>query len=340
MATLPTLLYVFEERIPAPLRALVEGWIPADEFRLSRMTYTVPDDEKAARLREADVVLFAPGRHLADSLMEAARDVRLMQLWSSGYDKFNTAGAARYGIPVANNGSANAISVAEHAVLLMLAVDKWLPDSHARTVEGRWAGNSHGLDMYLMHRKTVGLFGFGNIGRHVARRCRGFDMRILYHDLHRAPAEVEAEIGAEYVDVQTLLAESDILSLHLHLNDGTRGLIGASALAAMKPGAILVNVSRAELVDRDSLITALSTGRLRGAGLDVHFEEPTVASDPLLTLPNVVATPHMAGSTRDAYETAMANCIDNCRRAVRGEPVQWVVNGVAPRASAPSKEWV
>jgi len=165
-------------------------------------------------------------------------------------------------------------------------------------------------------------------------------MRILYHDLHRAPAEVEAEIGAEYVDVQTLLAESDILSLHLHLNDGTRGLIGASALAAMKPGAILVNVSRAELVDRDSLITALSTGRLRGAGLDVHFEEPTVASDPLLTLPNVVATPHMAGSTRDAYETAMANCIDNCRRAVRGEPVQWVVNGVAPRASAPSKEWV
>lgn len=332
MTSPANLLYVYEERIPQKLRELVESFIPEDIFRVSRMTYLTPKDEQIELFRQADVVLFAPGRHLPDDILEAARRVKLMQLWSSGYDKFNIAGAARWGIPVANNGGANAISVAEHAVLLMLAVNKWLPDSHARTVQGRWAGNSHGMDMFCLHRKTVGLYGFGNIGRHVARRVRGFDARVLYHDIHRAPADVEREIGAEFVDPETLLRESDILSLHLHLNDQTRGLIDRAALARMKPGAVLINVSRAQLVDGAALVEALGSGRLRGAGLDVYEQEPTVAGDPLLTRPNVVATPHMAGSTYDAYEVAMTNCIANCRRVVSGEPPLWVVNGVASAA--------
>ena len=330
---LPRLLYVYEERIPRNLRALVESVIPTDEFELSRMTYLTPDADKARLLAEADVVLFAPGRHLPDALLASAGRARLMQLWSSGYDKFNIAGAARAGIPVANNGGANAISVAEHAVLLMLAVFKWLPDSHARTVEGCWAGNSHGMDMFVLHGKTVGVYGFGNIGRHVARICAGFGMRVLYHDITPAPAEIEAHTRAQRVDPETLLRESDVLSLHLHLNDGTRRLIGATELAQMKPGAVLINVSRAELVDRAALTAALANGALHGAGLDVHFEEPTAASDALLTLPRVVATPHMAGSTYDAYQMALANCIDNCRRAMRGEFPWWVVNGVTPETA-------
>src|SRR3989344_1657309 len=112
------------------------------------MTYLTPDEEKKQLLSWAEGVMFAPGRHLPEEILEAAKNVKLMQLWSSGYDKFNVAGAKKFGIPVANNGGANAGSVAEHAVLLMLAVAKWLPDPHMRTTTGTWAGNKHGLDMF------------------------------------------------------------------------------------------------------------------------------------------------------------------------------------------------
>ena len=249
-----------------------------------------------------------------------------MQLWSSGYDKFNVAGARKFGIPVANNGGANAISVAEHTVLLMLAVNKWLPDSHERTVAGRWAGNSHGLDMFLLHEKTLSLFGFGNIGRHVARRCRGFGMRIIYHDVTRAPEEVERETGATYADVETLLREADVLSLHLHSTPETERIIDDQALRKLKHTAILINVSRAQLVDQHALLDALTSCRLRGAGFDVYMHEPTAPGDPLLQLPNVVATPHMAGSTYDTYARAIGNCIDNFRRVLNGRSPRWVVN--------------
>lgn len=322
------LLYVLEERIPQKLRELVESYIPREDFEIRRMTYMTTEHEKAELLRWSEVVLFAPGRYLNDALMEVSRDVKLMQLWSSGYDKFNVEGAARWGIPVANNGGANAISVSEHTLLLMLAVYKWLPDSHARTVAGRWSGNSHGLDMFLMHEKTVGIYGFGNIGRHVARRCRGFGMRILYHDTRRAPPEVEAETGATYVDADTLLRQADIITLHLHLNEQTRGMIDRKALSKMKESAVLINVSRSQLVDTRALHEALATKRLHGAGLDVYDSEPTSPQDLLLSLPNVVATPHMAGSTFDTYAMAMRNAIENFRRALRGDKPLWVVNGV------------
>ncbi len=323
------LLYVLEERIPSPLRALVESYIPVDEFAVRHMTYLTPLEQQKELMRWADVVLFAPGRFLPDEVMEAASGhVKLMQLWSSGYDKFNVAGARNWGIPVANNGGANAISVAEHTVLLMLAVNKWLPDSHARTVEGRWAGNSHGLDMFLLHNKTLSLFGFGNIGRHVARRCRGFGMRILYHDVKPAPPEVELETGATYVDVETLLREADVLSLHLHSTRETERIIDEQALKQLRKNAILVNVSRAQLVDQQALLDALRSGRLRGAGFDVYMHEPTEPGEPLLQLPNVVATPHMAGSTYDTYARAIGNCVDNFRRVLSGRPPQWVVNNI------------
>jgi phosphoglycerate dehydrogenase-like enzyme len=153
-------------------------------------------------------------------------------------------------------------------------------------------------------------------------------MRVLYHDITRAPLELEQETSAEFAPAERLLKEADILSLHLHLNDQTRGIIGSKELSMLKPSAVLINVSRAQLVDRSALLDALRNGTLHGAGLDVYEEEPTRPGDPLLTLPNVVATPHIAGSTFDTYEIALANCIENCRRVMRGERPMWVVNGV------------
>ena len=320
------LLYVYEERVPEALRALVLSHIPQDEFEIDSMTYLTPDDERKEKLAHADVVLFAPGRHIPDDILSSAKNVKLMQLWSSGYDKFNITACNALGIRVANNGGANACSVAEHTVLLILAVYKWLPDSHRRVVMGQWAGNSHGLDMFLLHGKKLGIIGFGNIGKQVARKVSGFDMDVSYFDVRRADPSVESEYKVSFKPFEALVAESDITTLHLHSNDTTRNIIDRSAIARMKEGAVLINVSRAQLVDQDALREALVEKRLGGAGLDVYLKEPTEANDPLLSLPNVVATPHMAGSTYDTYAMVMQRAVDNFRRVMRGEEPKWVVN--------------
>ncbi len=319
------LLYVYEERIPEALRDLVRSLIPSD-FERREMTYKTSLSEQKELFSWCDVVLFAPGRSLPDEvLLAGSGNCKLMQLWSSGFDKFNITGAKAAGIPVANNGGANAISVAEHAVLLMQAVNKRLPDSHRRTTTGQWAGNLHGLDMFMMYRKTVGIIGFGNIGRAVAQRCRGFDMKVVYYDNRRAPPEVEERLDATQVSLDELLSESDIVTLHLHLNDETRHLIDADRIAQMRDGAALINVSRSGLVEREALIDALQSGKLRGAGLDVYDKEPTEAGDPLLELENVVATHHIAGSTYDVYAMAIGAAVDNFRTVMAGEEPRWLV---------------
>ena len=313
------LLYVYEERIPEELRTLVFSYFPADEFEIDTMTYRTPEAEQKQKLGWADVVLFAPGRFLSEDVLASARSVKLMQLWSSGYDKFNLAGARRLGLPIANNGGANANSVAEHAVLLMLAVYKSLPDSHRRTTTGSWAGNTHGLDMFTLRGKRVGIIGFGNIGQSVARILKGFEAAVTYYDIRPIPPERAAALGASYASFDELITGSDIITLHLHANKETDNIISAEVFSKIKPGAVLINVSRAALVDQEALRRALADGTLRGAGLDVYPEEPTRPGDPLLNLPNVVATPHMAGSTRDAYATALTTARENFRRVARGE---------------------
>lgn len=325
MNTRQKLLYVYEERIPEDLRLLVLSYFPQEEFEIAPMTYAYPDAEKKKLLSWADVALFAPGRFLSDEVLESARRIRLMQLWSSGFDKFNVAGAKKHGIPVANNGGANAQSVAEHAVLLMLSVYKGLPDSHRRTVTGKWAGNSHGLDMFTLNKKRVGIIGFGNIGKAVARILKGFGTEVSYFDIKRAGRECEKELSASYQVLPELLKQSDIVTLHLHANDQSKNIISADEFSLMKKGAVLINVSRAALVEQGAFLKALKNGVLHAAGLDVYPEEPTKAGDPILTLPNVVATPHMAGSTRDAYAQALTNALSNFRRIGRGEEPNWLI---------------
>jgi len=322
------LLYVYKERIPMNLRQLVLDSIPADEFVVDTMTYAISDKEKCEKMRWADVVLLAPGRYLSEIVFRNTTHIKLMQLWSSGYDKFNIRDARKYGIPVANNGGANAISVAEHTIMLILAIYKWLPNSHRRTVEGKWEGNSHGMDMFLMYKKTLGLVGFGNIGRAVARRASAFGMRVLYYDPVHAAPDIEQTAGAECCDFTTLLSTADIVSLHVHLNESTAGMIGKRELDLMKNSTVLINVSRAQLIDNKELLNALEDGRIWAAGLDVYMQEPTKPNDPLLVHPHVVATPHMAGSTYDAYVIALRNAVDNFRRVKAGQKPLWVVNGV------------
>jgi phosphoglycerate dehydrogenase-like enzyme len=318
-------LYFLEDRIPQPLRQLVVGYLDG-RYEYRQCFYSQSQQEIADALQWAQAVLFAPGRYLSAELMTKASHIKLMQLWSSGYDKFNLVDARRHGIPVANNGGANAISVAEHAILLLLATARRLPEAHMRAVQGKWAGNSHGMDMVMLYNKTLSVIGMGNIGKQVAKRARAFGMRVLYFDLKRLSAAEESELGVVYSELDALLRQADFLTLHLHLNASTNGLIGARELGLLKERCIIVNVSRAQLVDLQALTPLLQEGRVLGAGFDVFDPEPTTGREEYLSLPNVVASPHIAGSTIDTYHMALSNCVQNIDRVLAGQAPSWVVN--------------
>jgi phosphoglycerate dehydrogenase-like enzyme len=319
-------LYFLEDRIPQSLRELVQSYLDAKRYDYQLCFYSEPSAAIADRLRWANAVLFAPGRHLSSALMAEAKQVKLMQLWSSGYDKFNLADARKYGIPVANNGGANAISVAEHTMLLLLAAARRLPEAHRRATAGRWAGNSHGMDMFMLHNKTLGVIGMGNIGKQVAKRAAAFGMRVLYYDVKRLANGDEEALGIVFCEREGLLKQSDFLTLHLHLNASTAGVIGKRELNLLKDKCVLVNVSRSQLIDLSELTPLLRSGKVHAAGFDVFDVEPTTGQEEYLSLPNVVASPHIAGSTIDTYHMAMRNCVENIDRALAGERPLWVVN--------------
>ena len=321
------LVYIFADRHPENLRQLVRSQIPDSEFEVIPMSYSEPIEEQIKKFADAEAAFFAPGRFLDDRVIEAGKRMKLMQLWSSGYDKFNIAASQEFGVPVANNGGANKIAVAEHTMLLILSIYKRIIDSHQRTVTGNWAGNSHGMDMFTLYNKTVGLIGLGNIGLEVARRCRAFGTKVLYFDKQRRGIGEEYIEGVEFASIDRILEEADIISPHLHYSTETENIINADSIAKMKQGAVIINVSRGELVDTDAVLDALESGQLGGAGFDVYRQEPTKAGDPLLEHPKVICTPHMA-CTYDTHVMALKASMANLLRAKRGEALQWIVNGV------------
>jgi lactate dehydrogenase-like 2-hydroxyacid dehydrogenase len=190
----------------------------------------------------------------------------------------------------------------------------------------RWAIDL--LAGHDVHHKTLGIVGMGRIGQAVARRGRGFSMRILYNDARRAPEEVERELGLEFVDRERLLRESDFVSLHVPLMESTRHLIGAAELAVMKPTAILVNTSRGPVVDEAALAEALAAGRIGGAGLDVFEREPEVHPG-LLKLDNVVLEPHIGSASIDTRRGMSMLAAKNCAEAIEGRRPPNLVNVAA-----------
>jgi phosphoglycerate dehydrogenase-like enzyme len=280
--------------------------------------------EKIARFMEADFILGYPGDMTEQEIRSAAR-CKLLQLMSAGYDRILLPVWREMKVPVANNGGANAIPVAEHAVLLMLAVCKWLPQHHMALRGGQWLGHARVLRMFELRQKTVGIVGFGHIGREVARCLLGFQTNTLYYDVVRAAAEVEQELNARQAPLDELLRQSDLISLHTPLLPQTRGLIGAPQLALMKPTAILVNTSRGPIVDEPALYEALKANRILGAGLDVFAQEPVDPKNPLLQLENVVISPHVAGSTYDTWFRRLDFAFGNITRVARGEAPSYVI---------------
>ncbi|MGH7391576.1 MAG: 2-hydroxyacid dehydrogenase [Candidatus Rokuibacteriota bacterium] len=260
----------------------------------------------------------------------AGRRLKLVQLISAGYDTIDVDAARRAGVPIANNGGANAISVAEHALMLMLAVLKRMVWCHTNVTTGKWrVGGFDDHILYELSGKTVGIIGLGRIGKKVARRVQGFDARVQYYDIVRLTEDEEDALGARFVLLDELLRTSDVVTVHVPLNDVTRGLMSTREFALMKPGAIFVNTCRGPVVDEAALEKAVTSKHLGGAGLDVMVDEPPHPGHPLFGLENVVITPHMAGPTWENWPRAFRNGFDNVLRVAAGRPPLWVIPELA-----------
>src|SRR5262245_22639825 len=265
---------------------------PGFELRL------VPAEGLAAALPEADYLMGFIGS-LDDAILARARRLKLVQLLSVGYDRFNLAGARAARIPVAVNGGANAIAVAEHTIMLMMATLRHLTELDAGVRAGRWSAGVKRL--YELWSSTIGIVGMGRIGQEVAQRLAGWGATLVYYDPVRLSPEREQQLGVRYLELDQLLRTSDAVTIHVPLNARTRHLIDGESLSVMKPTAVLVNTARGGIVDEAALGDALRDGRILGAGLDVLSQEPPPADHPLLDLSNVVLTPHTAGPTWQSY---------------------------------------
>jgi glyoxylate reductase/D-3-phosphoglycerate dehydrogenase len=206
----------------------------------------------------------------------------------------------------------------------MLAVSRRLITQHTNVAAGRWHGNAPPT-VHEVRNKVLGIVGLGTIGKKVARLALAFGMTVHYYDIARLKEEQEDALGVRFRLLPEILRGSDILSLHVPLNDSTHHMIGAAELAVMKKSAIIVNTSRGPVIDEKAMTAALSAGNLFGAGLDVFDEEPTPPGNPLLKLDNVVLTAHLAGPTFESNITRLRNGFDNVQRIARGEAALWVV---------------
>jgi len=281
--------------------------------------------ELRRRLAGADGVLLF-GDRIDAAALDAAPRLKAVCNISVGYNNVDVAACTARGILVTNAPGVLDDTTADMAWALLLAAARRIVDSDRWLRAGQWHGmtfnDRFGTDV---HHATLGILGMGRIGRAVARRAAGFDMRVIYHNRTRLDPALEREVGARFVGMDELLAESDFLSLHLPYTEANRHIIGAAELACMKPTGMLVNTARGGLVDEAALIDALREGRIAGAALDVYEGEPTV-NPGLLPLANVVLAPHMGSATR-ATRLAMAQlAIENLIEALGGAVPRCLVN--------------
>ncbi len=264
------------------------------------VTELAPDDETMiAVARGADAIVTASIDAVPRAVIEALPNLRVIGRYAVGYDNIDLEAAHERGIVVTHYPGYCTDEVADHALSLILALNRRLFPSDRRLREGRWVGHSldtayvAGGEIQPMSAMTVGIVGFGRIGRAVVARLNPFGCRVLVSDPYVDPATIDAH-GVELISFEQLLTESDVVTIHCPLTSGTRHLIGPDQLTAMRPGSMLVNTARGPIVDGEAITAALESGHLSAAALDVMEHEPVAPDDPLLRAPNLIVTPHSA----------------------------------------------
>jgi len=306
----------------APVRRATDAEVWPDELPPAR-------DVLLEKVRGVDGLLSLLTDRVDDELLGAAGpQLRVVSNFAVGYDNIDVPACTRRGVAVGNTPGVLTETTADLAFALLMACARRLPEATDYVRADRW--QTWGPLLLLgkdVHGATLGLVGFGRIGREMARRATGFGMRTIYYDPVRADAAVEAALDATFAPFEEVLAAADFVSLHTVLSDVTRGLIDAAALARMKRGAILINTSRGPVVDQAALAEALRSGQLFAAGLDVTDPEPLRADHPLVGLPNCLVVPHIASASERTRDAMARQAAANLLAGLRGEPLPDPVAG-------------
>ncbi len=279
-------------------------------------------DELARRIGEYDALIVRSATKVTAELIARADRLKVVGRAGTGVDNVDVEAATRRGIIVANAPGSNMVAAAEHAVGLLLAIARNIPQAHAALVQGRWERSKFGG--VELDGKTLGIIGFGRIGQLVSARARGLGMQVLVHDPFVSPERCR-ELQTTKVTLDELWAGSDFITLHTPLTGETRHLVDAAAIASMRDGVRIVNAARGDLVDIDALVAGLRSGKVAAAGLDVFPTEPYTEGE-VLTLRNVVVTPHLGASTQEAQDRAGIIVAEQVAAALNGEFVSNAVN--------------
>ena len=287
-----------------------------------------PRDELLRRVAGKDGLLTLLTDRVDAELLDAAGpQLKVVSNYAVGFDNLDVPELTRRRIPAGNTPGVLTETTADLAFALMMAAARRVDEGSRYVRQGRWKTWGPMLLMGVdLHGATLGIVGFGRIGREMAKRASGFGMQVVYHDVHPATPDEERALNARRVEMDELLAGSDMVSLHTNLTDETRHLIDAAALARMKPTAILVNTSRGPVVDQAALFEALRDGQIFAAALDVTDPEPMAPDDPLLTLENCLVVPHIASATGVTRGKMAAIAAANLLAGLRGDPLPNCIN--------------
>ena len=315
--------------------------LPGDVFkRLSEYyevevwpEYTAPPYEVLLKkAKQSDALITLLTDKIDCNLLELAQPrLSIVSQYAVGYDNIDTECATRLGVYVTNTPGVLTDATADLTWALIMAITRRIVEADKFVRSGEWYRSGTGWHPMMLlgfeiTGKTLGIIGMGRIGRAVAQRAKGFRMRIIYYDKYRLPEEMEKELGAEYVDLDTLLREADVISIHTPLTPETHHMIGEEQLKKMKKTAYLVNTSRGKVIDTDALVKALREKWIAGAALDVFEEEPISPDHPLTKLDNVVLTPHIGSATWET-RTRMADIVaENLIAFAKGEVPPTLVN--------------
>ncbi len=278
-------------------------------------------DELIRRIDRARIAInIRAHARFSDAVFAACPTLQMVSVWGTGTDNIDLHAAGMRGVTVCNTPGVNAFAVAEHALTLMLVVGRKVVALDREMRAGKWPREM----LTQMVGKTLGVFGMGTIGARVVALGKAIGMDVLGWSAQGDVARIK-KAGARPASKDEVLSTADVVSLHVRLATETRGFIGRKELGLMKPTAILVNTGRGALVDRDALLAALREGRIMGAGLDVFHQEPLAADDPILTLPNVVCSPHNAGQTPEVVRDGLLRAVGNVEAFLKGAPTDVVV---------------
>lgn len=277
-------------------------------------------EELIPYLQQADAVVAATDPYIGE-VLDACPRLRVVVRWGTGYDSVDLAACTSRGVVACNAPGLVVEAVADYVFGAMLSLARRLPHQLEVMRAGGWA-EVRGVELY---RKTIGLVGFGAIGKAVTRRARGFDCRVLAYDPYLDPEAIQA-LGAEPADLDRVFGEADFVSIHASLTPETRGLVDAKLLRQMKPTAYLINAARGPLVNEGDLVQALTEGWIAGAAIDAYDQEPPRPDHPLRSLPNCLATPHSAFNTVEAVAATNAAVVEQALSVLRGERPRFALN--------------